>query len=132
MGVDSSISMVRMFQARLPGHRTTLSDMRMLHLPETFHGILAWDSFFHLNPSDQRKMFSVFRLHAAPRAALMFTSGPSHGEIVGRLEGEPLYHASLGGTEYRQLLEDQGFAVVDHRVNDQSCFGRTVWLAQLR
>ncbi len=90
MGVDSSIAMVQMFQARLPEQRAAVSDMRMLHLPETFHGILAWDSFFHLNPSDQRKMFSVFRLHAAPGAALMFTSGPSHGEIVGRLEGEPL------------------------------------------
>jgi len=132
MGVDSSIAMVQMFQARLPGQRAAVSDMRVLHLPETFHGILAWDSFFHLNPSDQRKMFSVFRLHAAPEAALMFTSGPSHGEIVGRLEGEPLYHASLDGTEYRQLLEDEGFAVVDHQSNDQSCFGRTIWLAQLR
>lgn len=77
-------------------------------------------------------MFSVFRHHAAPGAALMFTSGPSHGEVIGLLEGEPLYHSSLDGTEYRQLLEDQGFAVVDHRSNDQSCFGRTVWLAQLR
>jgi SAM-dependent methyltransferase len=132
MGVDSSIAMVRMFQSLLPGQRAAASDMRMLHLPETFHGILAWDSFFHLNPSDQRKMFPVFRLHATPGAALMFTSGPSHGEVVGQLDGEPLYHASLDAAEYRQLLEGQGFAVVDHRANDQSCFGRTIWLAQLR
>ncbi len=131
MSVDSSIAMVRMFQARLPGQRAAVSDMRMLYLPETFHG-LAWDSFFHLKPSDQRKMFSVFRLHAAPGASLMFTSGPSHGEVVGRLEGEPLHHASLDAAEYRRLLEGQGFAVVDHQANDQSCFGRTVWLAQLR
>jgi trans-aconitate methyltransferase len=132
MGVDSSIAMVRMFQARLPEHRAKLSDMRMLRLSETFHGILAWDSFFHLDPSDQRKMFSVFRLHAAPGAALMFTSGPSHGEVIGQLEGEPLYHASLDASEYRQLLMREGFAVVDHRADDQSCFGRTIWLAQLQ
>jgi hypothetical protein len=106
--------------------------MRTLCFQETFHGILAWDSFFHLNHSDQRKMVSTFRNHATPGAALMFTSGPLHGEIVGRLEGEPLYHASLDAAEYQQLLEEQGFAVVDHRAEDQSCFGRTVWLAQLR
>jgi hypothetical protein len=47
-------------------------------------------------------MFSIFRLHAAPGAALMFTSGPSHGEVVGQLEGEPLYHASLDAAAYRQ------------------------------
>jgi cyclopropane fatty-acyl-phospholipid synthase-like methyltransferase len=132
MGVDSSIAMVRMFQARLPRQRATVSDMRMLRIPENFHGILAWDSFFHLNPSDQRKMFSIFRLHAAPGAALMFTSGPSHGEVVGELEGEPLYHASLDASEYQRLLEEQGFAVVDHQTEDPSCFGRTVWLAQLQ
>jgi len=132
IGIDSSPAMVRMFQTRLPGQRAVAADMRTLHLPETFHGILAWDSFFHLDHSNQRKMFSIFRNHAAPGAALMFTSGPSHGEIVGQLEGEPLYHASLDADEYRQLLEQQGFAVVDHRAEDPSCFGRTVWLAQLQ
>jgi len=132
LGIDSSIAMVRMFQTRLPGQRAMLSDMRILRLEETFHGILAWDSFFHLNPSDQRKMFSIFRLHAAPGAALMFTSGPSHGEVVGELEGEPLYHASLDASDYQRLLEEQGFAVVDHQTEDPSCFGRTVWLAQLQ
>jgi trans-aconitate methyltransferase len=132
MGIDSSHAMVRMFQARLPGLRATVADMRTLCFPETFHGILAWDSFFHLSHVHQRQMFQRFRNHAAPRAALMFTSGPSRGEVVGRLEGEPLYHASLDAAEYRQLLEEQGFAVVANLVEDQSCSGRTVWLAQLR
>ena len=62
----------------------------------------------------------------------MFTCRPSDGEIVGRPEEEPLYHASLDAAEYRQLLEEHGFAVVDHRMEDQSCFGPTVWLAQLQ
>jgi hypothetical protein len=132
MGVDSSPAMVRMFQDRLPEQRAVVADMRTLCFPETFHGILAWDSFFHLDHSDQRKIFLTFRNHAARGAALMFTSGTSHGEIVGQLEGEPLYHASLDAAEYRHLLEEQGFAVVDHQAKDQSCFGRTVWLAQLR
>jgi SAM-dependent methyltransferase len=132
MGVDSSPSMVRMFQARLPEQRAVVADMRILCLPETFHGILAWDSFFHLEYGDQRKIFRIFRNHAAQGAALMFTSGPSLGEIVGQLEGEPLYHASLDDAEYRQLLQEQGFAVVDQQAEDQTCFGRTVWLAKLR
>jgi len=131
-GVDSSFAMVQMFQARLPEQRAVVADMRALYLPETFHGIVAWDSFFHLHHDDQRKMFRTFRNHAAPGAALMFTSGPSHGEIVGQLEGEPLYHASLDAAEYHQLLEEQGFVVVGHQAEDQSCFGRTVWLAQLQ
>src|SRR3982751_2775946 len=40
MGIDSSLAMIRMFQARLPGQRALVADMRTLCLSETFHGIL--------------------------------------------------------------------------------------------
>ncbi|ACK52755.1 Methyltransferase type 12 [Methylocella silvestris BL2] len=132
MGVDSSPAMIAMFQARLPGQEAMVADMRRLSLERDFHGLLAWDSFFHLSPDNQTRMFPIFRAHAAPRAALMFTSGPARGEIIGRLEGEPLYHASLDPAEYRHLLDSQGFDVVANVAEDQSCGGRTVWLAQLR
>jgi hypothetical protein len=106
--------------------------MRALSLGRLFQGILAWDSFFHLCHEDQRRMFPVFRMHAAPGAALMFTSGPAYGEAMGRLEGEPLYHASLDAAEYRTLLDDAGFGIVATLAEDQTCGGRTVWLAQSR
>jgi SAM-dependent methyltransferase len=130
-GIDTSVAMIRLFQERLPKERALVADMRTLCLTEVFHGILAWDSFFHLNQTDQRQMFSTFRAHAAPRAALMFTSGPSHGEAIGCLGGDLLYHASLDADEYRSLLQDEGFAVVATTAEDQNCGGRTVWLAQM-
>ena len=108
-----------------------LSEVRVT-LGDEFDGILAWDSFFHLSPPAQTQMFRTFRNHAAPRAALMFTSGTSHGEAVGTLKGEPLYHASLDAAGYRQLLEHHGFGVVSMVAEDPNCGGRTVWLAQLR
>ncbi len=77
-------------------------------------------------------MFAVFRQHSLPRAALMFTSGPAFGEAIGTLEGEPLYHASLDHTEYRRLLDDNEFDVVAQVNEDETCGGRTVWLAQHR
>jgi SAM-dependent methyltransferase len=131
-GVDSSPAMIAKFRARLSGQQALVSDMRTLSLGRLFHGILAWDSFFHLNHEDQRRMFPIFRAHAAPRAALMFTSGPAYGEAIGRLEGKPLYHASFDAAEYRKLLEQTGFAVVATKAQDQTCGGRTVWLAQFR
>ena len=60
--------------------------MRKLALQRKFSGILAWDSFFHLCHDDQRRMFPVFRAHAAPKAALMFTSGPRMERRSGDLE----------------------------------------------
>jgi hypothetical protein len=105
--------------------------MRTLSIDAMFHGLLAWNSFFHLTPADQRQMFPIFRRHAAEGAALMFTSGPAFGEAIGSLEGEPLYHASLNGEEYRQLLDDNGFAVLDHMIEDPDCGRLTVWIARL-
>jgi hypothetical protein len=77
-------------------------------------------------------MFPIFRTHARPKAALMFTSGPGHGEAIGTFQGEPLYHGSLDGAEYRSLLEDHGFEVVAQVTEDPDCADQTVWLAQAR
>ena len=131
-GVDSSPELIAMCRSRFPDRRWRVADMRALGLGEQFSGLLAWDSFFHLRPDDQRAMFAVFRAHAGPRAALMFTSGPAHGEAIGRFAEEPLYHASLDAVEYRSLLREAGFDVIDHVVEDPACGGHTIWLAQLR
>ena len=131
-GVDSSAAMIDTCRERFPEQEWIVGDMRKLALGRTFSGILAWDSFFHLGHDDQRQMFPLFREHATPNAALMFTSGPSHGEAIGTYRGEPLYHASLSGAEYRSLLDAFGFEVVSHAVEDPSCGGHTVWLARLR
>ena len=131
-GVDSSPPLIGMCKDRFPDQDWIVADMRTLSLDRRFDGILAWDSFFHLCPEDQRKMFPIFRSHAGTRAALMFTSGPSHGEAIGTYKGEPLYHGSLDGEEYRSLLNQNGFDVVSHVVEDPTCGYATIWLAQMR
>lgn len=131
-GIDSSATLIEICTSRFPGHAWVLSDMRRLSLGRRFQGLLAWDSFFHLCPDDQCAMFSIFASHAAPGAALMFTSGPVHGEAIGTWHGEPLYHGSLDEAEYRTLLDQNGFAVVSHVEDDPNCAGHTVWLAQFR
>lgn len=131
-GVDSSPALISLCKARFPGQTWLVADMREVSLNRRFDGILAWDSFFHLCPADQRKMFPIFRSHAAPRAALMFTSGDSLGEAIGTYRGEPLYHGSLDEAEYRSLLDQSGFEVVAYVARDPACAGHTIWLAQLR
>ena len=129
-GVDAAPEMITLFETNLPGQEAVVADMRSLRLHRLFDGVLAWDSFFHLSPAAQRGMFRIFRAHAKPGAALMFTSGPALGEAIGELEGEPLYHASLGADAYRALLDQSGFEVVCHALKDPDCGGHSVWLAQ--
>ena len=131
-GVDGSPEMIALFRANLPGETAEVADMRSLKLDRRYGGLIAWDSFFHLAPHDQRMMFPIFRDHAEREAPLLFTSGPAFGEAIGKLEGEPLYHASLDPDEYRLLLDRNGFDVVTHVAEDPDCGGHTVWLARQR
>lgn len=131
-GVDASPELISIAREHVREADWIVADMRGLQLERRFHGVLAWDSTFHLTPDDQREMFPVFQRHAVCDAALMFTSGPDHGDAIGEWEGEALYHASLSGDEYRSLLGRHGFDVVDHVVEDPDCGFRTVWLARKR
>lgn len=128
-GVDASRQMIELWRSRFPKQCSRVADMRQLELKQRFSGLVAWDSFFHLPHSDQRLMFRIFAAHAMPGAALLFTSGTSHGEAMGTLNGAPLYHASLAPEEYTALLKASGFEVRVHLVDDPECH-RTVWLAQ--
>ena len=75
-------------------------------------------------------MFPIFRAHIVPRGLLLFTSGRAHGEVIGALYGQPLYHASLDAEEYRSLLGANRFEVLRHAVEDPDCGRHIVWLAQ--
>ena len=129
-GIDASPTLIDLCRSRFPGAEWRVADMRSLDIGTQFDGLIAWDSFFHLTQDDQRSMFAVFRRHARPGAALVFTSGPRDGEAVGSYCGEALYHASLAPAEYRALLAENGFGLVRHVAEDPDCGGHTVWLAR--
>ena len=129
-GIDTSPQFLAVCDSKFPGQDWLLRDMRSLALDRQFDGLLAWNSFFHLTPEDQRLMFPVFGKHAAPGAPLMFTGGPSFGVAMGTFGGEPLYHASLDPKEYRALLTDNGFDVVMYVAEDATAGRMTIWLAR--
>ena len=129
-GVDSSPTLIQHCKQSFPSCPWYVGDMRELELGRTFDGILAWDSFFHLPHDDQRRMFPIFRRHASLNAPLIFTSGTSFGEAIGSYGGEALYHASLSSEEFKSILGEGGFRVVEHVEEDPRCGGHTVWLAQ--
>ena len=86
-GIDAAPAMIDLCRSRFPSASWLVADMRELALGRRFDGLIAWDSFFHLRPEDQRVMFRVFAAHAEANAALMFTSGPAFGEAIGSFEG---------------------------------------------
>ncbi len=130
IGVDASRAMVAIAQKRFPESCFYICDMRDLTLNETFDAIIAWHSFFHLPPDDQRLMFKKFAQHMKPDGILMYTSGPKYTEVWSDNAGEQLYHASLDAEEYRNLLNENHFEILHHAINDPACAGATVWIAK--
>lgn len=129
-GVDGTAEMIAECAARVSEVEGIVADMRGLALRRAFDIVLAFNSFFHLSPDDQRAMFPVFAAHAAPDARLLFTSGPSEGEAIGTVGDSPVYHASLAPAEYRALLEANGFEMIWFRPEDVELRGHSVWLAR--
>ncbi|ESQ88354.1 methyltransferase [Asticcacaulis sp. AC460] len=131
-GVDSGANMIAICRDKFPAADWVVSDMRELNLGKAFDGIIAWHSLFHLTPDDQMKIFPIFRNHAKPGTALMFTSGIVHGGHVGEWRGEPLYHGSLDAAAYRALLDENGFDLVHHVAGDPQCGHANIWLCRAR
>ncbi|MEN3791879.1 methyltransferase domain-containing protein [Fulvimarina sp. MAC3] len=129
-GIDSSQAMLDLARNRFPDHRWLEADMRTLSLGERFDGLIAWDSFFLLSPADQRGMFPIFAAHSTQGAPLLFTTGPRAGEVISEFEDEPLYAASLENQDYRILLSETGFEVIEQRNEDPDCDYHTVWLVR--
>jgi cyclopropane fatty-acyl-phospholipid synthase-like methyltransferase len=129
-GVDGAAPMLRHFRAALPAARAIHCDMRRLRLRTRFDAILAWDSFFHLDHTDQARMFPVLAAHAAPGAVLVFSSGPSRSVAFGAVAGAPVFHASHAPLTYRRLLREAGFRVLAFHPEDPAVDRHSWWLCR--
>ena len=130
-GADVATSMIAKARNTLPDQEWVVADMRSLELSRRFGALIAWDSFFHLSQSDQRKTLPRFREHLLPGGVLLMTSGPAPGEQIGALNGELLFHASLSPEEYGSILTNLGFRDIEFTPNDPECGNHSVWLARL-
>jgi len=130
-GVDGAPAMIARFSAEIPQAKAICADMTQLALGRCYDVIVAFHSFFHLRPDDQRAMFPIFAAHAAPGARLLLTTGPQAGDGVwGKVGQSDIYHASLDPDEYRDLMGKAGFAPLWFRPNDVALRGASVWLAR--
>ena len=130
VGVDAAEAMLRIARERVPAASFRRADMRTMELGRRFDGAVAWDSFFHLTQEDQATALAAFARHLRPGAPLLFTSGPTRSEAVGRVGAHRIYHASHAPEAYRTLLARAGFGIVGHVAEDPDCARRTVWLAR--
>lgn len=128
-GIDFSAAMLSFARSRFPEVRWIEADIRDLQLAERFSGIVAWDSFFHLNRDEQREIIPRLAQHLLPGGAMLLTVGPDDGEALGQVGDGPVYHASLSPTEYASRLALVGLTVESFVANDPDCAGHSVLFA---
>lgn len=130
-GVDGSANLISIAKDRYPEVEFMISDMRNLDLNKNFDLIIAWHSLFHLPKNDQKEMFKNFKYNLKDKGVLLFTSGSESGEVFSENGGENLYHASLSPDEYKDILKQYDFTLIDHKISDPDCGDATIWLARL-
>jgi predicted TPR repeat methyltransferase len=129
-GVDSSEKMIALARIRFARQRWLKMDMRKALLDQKFAGIVAWDSLFHLGPDEQMSVLIRAAGWLEKDGNFLFNTGPAHGEAIGHQFGEPLYHASLDPSEYRELFERFGLTEIAFVPDDPAAGGRSVWLVR--
>ncbi len=129
--LDGSSKLIDIAKSRYPEVEFILGDMRKLKINQKFDMLLAWHSLFHLTQEDQKAIFPLLASHLKPRGILLFTSGEEEGEIWSNNGGEILYHASLSPDEYKNILKQCGFSLIEYKISDPACGNATIWLAKL-
>ncbi|MEE4246426.1 MAG: class I SAM-dependent methyltransferase [Kangiellaceae bacterium] len=128
-GIDAASSMVDICKSRFSQYSWHTIDMRELSLNQAFDGIIAWDSFFHLTPTEQTAVLDRFIKHLKPGGAMLITIGDEAGEVLGAVNGETVYHSSLAPDEYKQRLINAGFGQVETKLVDLSCAEHSILFA---
>lgn len=129
-GVDFSEEMLKIARARWPNGDWRVADMRDLQLGQSFAGIVAWDSFFHLTPDEQRLTLPRLAEHLEPGGLLMITVGPEASEVTGTVGGESVYHASLSPAGYAEALENVGMRMTAFMAEDANCDLHSILMAR--
>lgn len=131
-GVDFSSAMIEIIKSRFPHNIFYQQDMRKLDLGKQFDGIIAWDSFFHLNHGDQELALKKMAQHLKESGALLITVGHGFGEVLGQVGDDPVYHSSFSKVQYAEILGKLDIDIIDLVIKDANCGERSVLFAKKR
>ncbi|MEM1073959.1 MAG: class I SAM-dependent methyltransferase [Pseudomonadota bacterium] len=129
-GVDFAVNMLQLARARWPDGDWRQADMRDFELSESFDGIVAWDSLFHLTPSKQRTCIARMARHLSPGGSILATVGAEAGEAEGEVAGNAVYHASLSPAQYAMCLEENELRLTGYLAEDPETQKHSVLMAR--
>jgi predicted TPR repeat methyltransferase len=119
-GVDISPRMVDLALSADPGSTVHLADVCTWQPAHGFKFITAWDSIWHVQLSQQRRLMLNLMSWLEPGGVLIFTAGglDAPGEHTDAYMGPSVYYSTLGVSGILLVLEE-GNALCRHLEYDQ-------------
>jgi len=129
-GIDISSEMIQKAKANVPGASIIEGDILTINFEETFDGIVAWDSLFHL-PLDQQEQ-AILKIASLlnPKGVFLFTAGSDAGELRSTMFDTEFYYSSLSSQKYESILSDQNCVVIVNEIDDPRSQGHRVICCQ--
>ena len=116
-GLDASATMIAAFRERFPDAPTECqSALTSRFFDRTFDGVLAWGLMFLLTPSEQAALIHRVAKVLAPGGQFLFTAPWQVHEWNDVMTRRRSY--SLGGPEYRRLIEEAGLKVIRDDIDE--------------
>jgi SAM-dependent methyltransferase len=130
IGLDSSRAMLANFRRNCPEARAVRGIVQSCPFADcTFDAAVAWGVMFHLTPQDATQAIADVSRIVKNGAPFLFTSGDadSFAGNEGEMNGVTFRYFSYSVHNYRRILADHGFTLVDVHADSGS---NTYYLAK--
>ena len=129
-GVDSSPEMLRLARANCPKAEFIAGDMVSVELAGHYHGIVAWDSIFHIPKTQHGKLFQTMHRWLEPNAPVLLSVGASEDEFIAPMFGVDFFYSGHSPEVSLRLLQETGFEILLSEIDDPSSRGHLAVLCR--
>jgi predicted TPR repeat methyltransferase len=116
-GVDVSTNLLNAARSNVFKAEFIRADIMKFQTQQTFSGIIAWDSLFHLEADQHEEVFRKISDFLKNKGLFLFTHGGSEKSISGEMHGQPFTYSSLGPRKTKALLKSLKFEIIKWEID---------------
>jgi cyclopropane fatty-acyl-phospholipid synthase-like methyltransferase len=129
-GVDSSPELLRLARTSCPEAQFLAGDMTSVELADRYHGIVAWDSIFHVPKARHGELFQTMHEWLKPGGPVLLSLGGTEAEFSAPMFGVDFFYSGHSPDVSIALLREAGFDILLAEVDDPSPRGHVVILCR--
>lgn len=116
-GIDPSGNMLKKaIELSLPNSEFFKTDLLSFKTDQTFDAAIAFDSIFHIDLQDQRKIYPKISSLLNPGGLFLFTHGRETGAVEGEMFGEKFVYSALDEEEIRRIFEKEDLKIIERYI----------------